>query len=108
MFRVVDMGQLYVKVYIPEPEIAKLRLGSRAFISVDAFPNRRFAARISKIYEQAEFTPKNVETTEERLKLVFGVELALQSHDGVLKPGMPADCVIEWSEARLDGSGHGS
>jgi HlyD family secretion protein len=108
IFRVIDMARLYVKVYIPEPEIAKLRLGGRAFVTVDAFPDRRFAARVSKIYEQAEFTPKNVETAEERLKLVFGVELALDNHDGVLKPGMPADCVIEWSEARLDGGAHGS
>jgi HlyD family secretion protein len=108
MFRVVDMGRLYVKVYIPEPDIPKLRLGGRAYVTVDAFPTRRFAARISKIYEQAEFTPKNVETAEERLKLVFGVELALENPGGVLKPGMPADCVIEWDDARLDGGPHGS
>jgi HlyD family secretion protein len=70
-------------------------------------PARRFAARISTIYDQAEFTPKNVETAEERLKLVFGVELALLDHGGVLKPGMPADCVIHWATDTRE-SGHGS
>jgi HlyD family secretion protein len=105
VFQVVDMKRLYLKVYIPEPDIGKLRLGQVAEIRVDAFPNRRFTARISKIYDQAEFTPKNVETVEERLKLVFGVELALDNADGVLKPGMPADCVISVEAASDDGHG---
>jgi HlyD family secretion protein len=102
IFQLVDMSRLYVKVYIPEPEIGKLRLGARAEVSVDAFPNQRFAARISKISDEAEFTPKNVETTEERLKLVFGVELMFVTPDSVLKPGMPADCVIHWQPTAPD------
>ena len=107
VFRMVDMGRLYVKVYIPEPDIGKLRLGDPAEIAVDAFPNRRFAARISKIPDEAEFTPKNVETAEERLKLVFGVELTFITPDDVLKPGMPADCVIHWRPPAEE-SRHGS
>lgn len=107
LFHVVDMNRLYLKVYVPESDIAKLRLGDAADITVDAFPARRFPARISKIYEQAEFTPKNVETTEERLKLVFGVELALTNTDGLLKPGMPADGVIHWTPP-ADRTPHGS
>ncbi|HET7696221.1 MAG TPA: efflux RND transporter periplasmic adaptor subunit [Vicinamibacterales bacterium] len=102
IFQVVDMGRLYVKVYIPEPDIAKLRLGDPAEVFVDAFPGRSFAARISKIHDQAEFTPKNVETAEERLKLVFGVELALVNPEGLLKPGMPADTVIHFDAPRED------
>jgi multidrug resistance efflux pump len=98
VFVMVDMNRLYLKVYIPEPEIAKLKLGDRADVSVDAFPGRTFAARVTKIYEQAEFTPKNVETQEERLKLVFGVELSFVHPEGVLKPGMPADGAIRWTE----------
>lgn len=107
IFHVVDMSRLYLKVYVPEPDIAKLRLGEPAEIFVDAFPGRLFAARISKISDQAEFTPKNVETTEERLKLVFGVELALINPEGVLKPGMPADCIIHWQPQGAE-TGHGS
>jgi HlyD family secretion protein len=108
VFVMVDLNRLYVKVYVPEPDIPKLRLGDPADITVDAFPGRHFEARVSKISQQAEFTPKNVETTEERLKLVFGVELALVNPDAQLKPGMPADCAIHWQASRPDGGGHGS
>ena len=108
VFVMVDMGRLYLKIYVPEPDIPKLRLGDPAEVSVDAFPNRTFAARVSKISDQAEFTPKNVETQEERLKLVFGVELTFVNPDRVLKPGMPADGVIHWASKGPDGTGHGS
>lgn len=108
VFQMVDMSRLYVKVYIPEPDIGKLRLGDRADIAVDAFPDRMFAAHVSKIHDEAEFTPKNVETAEERLKLVFGVELTFDHPDAVLKPGMPADAVIHWSPPpTARESGHG-
>jgi HlyD family secretion protein len=98
IFVMVDMNRLYLKVYIPEPEIPKLKLGDSAQIVVDAFPGRTFPARITKIYDEAEFTPKNVETKEERVKLVFGVELTFAQPDPALKPGMPADCVIRWEK----------
>ena len=96
IFVMVDMSRLYLKVYVPEPEIPKLKLGDEADIAVDAFPGRTFPARITQIYEQAEFTPKDVETKEERVKLVFGVELTFVKPEGLLKPGMPADCTIHW------------
>jgi HlyD family secretion protein len=108
IFRMVDMNRLYVKVYIAERDIGKLRLGDAADVAIDAFPNRTFHARISRISDQAEFTPKNVETAEERLKLVFGVELALLNPDGLLKPGMPADCTIHWTPTAASEGGHGS
>jgi len=96
IFVMVDMNRLYVKVYIPEPDIPKIKLGDDADITVDAFRGRTFPARVTKIYEQAEFTPKNVETKEERVKLVFGVELTFVNPQGILKPGMPADGAIHW------------
>jgi len=65
-------------------------------VYVDAFPGRPIAARVSEISERAEFTPKDVETREERVKLVFAVKLAVDNPDGVLKPGMPADASILW------------
>ena len=108
VFVLVDMNRLYLKVYVPEPDIPKLRLGDPVDVTVDAFPGRRFPARVSRISAQAEFTPKNVETAEERLKLVFGVELALTNTDGLLKPGMPADCVIHWQPGRPVEAAHGS
>jgi len=95
LYTLVDLNQLYLKVYVPEPDIGKVALGQDARVYVDAYPGRPFAARVSKIYQQAEFTPKNVETKEERVKLVFPVELALvENPGGRLKPGMPADGLI--------------
>lgn len=108
LFELVDLRRLYVKVYIPEPDIPKLKLGDLADVTVDAFPNRTFPARISKIHDEAEFTPKNVETAEERLKLVFGVELTFVNPDRLLKPGMPADVTIHWTAGGAAASHHGS
>jgi HlyD family secretion protein len=95
LFTMVDLDQLYLKIYVREPDIGKIVHGQAARVHVDAYPQRSFPARVSKIASEAEFTPKNVETREERVKLVFAVELALgENPGGVLKPGMPADAVV--------------
>jgi HlyD family secretion protein len=95
LYTLVDLTQLYLKIYVPEPDIGKIVHDQPARVHVDAFPNRFFPARVSKIASEAEFTPKNVETREERVKLVFAVELALEDNPGsTLKPGMPADAVV--------------
>lgn len=95
LFTLVNLDQLYLKVFIPEPQIGLIALGQDANIYVNAFPEQAFPAKVSKVAQQAEFTPKNVETKEERVKLVFAVELSISDNPGgVLKPGMPADAVI--------------
>ena len=100
LFTLVDLDRLYVKIYVPEPSIGRVALGQEARVYVDAYPDRAFAARVSRVSQESEFTPKNVETREERVKLVFAVEVALaENPDGVLKPGMPADAVIRWQPA---------
>ncbi|HUX62294.1 HlyD family secretion protein [Sulfuricella sp.] len=91
---VTDISRPWVRVYIPENQIGKVRLGAVAKIKVDTFPERKFAGRVSYVSSQAEFTPKNVQTQEERVKLVFAVNVTLDNHDGTLKPGMPADVYI--------------
>lgn len=96
---VVDLRALWLKVYIPEPQLGKIRLGDQARVYVDAFPGRPFAAKVSEINDQAEFTPKDVQTREERVKLVFAVKLAVDNADRLLKPGMPADGTIVLSGA---------
>jgi HlyD family secretion protein len=95
IYTMVDLQELYVKVYIPEPELGKIKLGSPARIYVDAYKNRYFNGTLTRVYEQAEFTPKNVETKEERVKLVFGAEVSVDNREELLKPGMPADVVIK-------------
>ncbi|MBZ0095931.1 MAG: efflux RND transporter periplasmic adaptor subunit, partial [Sulfuricella sp.] len=91
---VTDISRPWVRVYIPENQIGKVRLGAAAKIKVDTFPNREFDGRVSYVSSQAEFTPKNVQTQEERVKLVFAVNVTLDNRDGTLKPGMPADVTI--------------
>jgi len=79
---------------VPEERMGRLKIGQPADVFVDAFPGRAFRGRITEIASQAEFTPRNVQTKQERVKLVFGVRLTLENQDGLLKPGMPADAQI--------------
>jgi len=94
---VTNISKPWVRVYIPENQIGKVRLGAAAKIKVDSFPARDFDGRVSYVSSQAEFTPKNVQTQEERVKLVFAVNVTLDNRDGTLKPGMPADIYIAWN-----------
>jgi HlyD family secretion protein len=99
VFDLVDMDRLYVKVYVPEVQIGKLRTGLPARIHTDAFPEQSFAATVRAISSRAEFTPKEVQTPDERVKLTYAVKLYLDSNPGhVLTPGIPADAVVRWKE----------
>lgn len=91
---VTDISRPWLRVYIPENEIGKVRLGAVAKVKVDTFPDREFDGRVSYVSSQAEFTPKNVQTQEERVKLVFAVNVTVDNRDGTLKPGMPGDVYI--------------
>lgn len=92
----VDLSELELTVYLPEVEIGKLRLGAPARVRVDVYPERDFRARIQRIDQRAQFTPREVHMPEERVRMVFGVTLAIANPEGVLKPGMPADAWIRW------------
>ena len=84
LFVLIDLQNIYMKIYIPEQQIGKIHLGSEAHIYVDAYRDKYFVGKVSKISDQAQFTPKNVETKEERVKLVFAVEIAVENPDGFL------------------------
>lgn len=92
----VDLSDIYVKVYIPERDIGKIRLGNPARIYADAFPDRFFEGNVTEVSQQAEFTPKEAHMKEERTKLVFGVKVGVKNPEGYLKPGMPVDVRIRW------------
>lgn len=92
----VDLADLELTVYLPQVELGKLQLGNPARVRVDAFPERDFTARIKRIDQRAQFTPREVHMPEERVRMVFGVMLAIANPAGVLKPGMPADAWIRW------------
>ncbi|MDO9557712.1 MAG: efflux RND transporter periplasmic adaptor subunit [Coriobacteriia bacterium] len=87
---IADLANLNVSVYIPETRIGEVHLGQKAIVYVDS-SDTAFNAVVTFISNQAEFTPSNVETREQRVKLVYEVRLRVTNSSGVLKPGMPAD-----------------
>ena len=86
-----QLENLTITVYVPEDRYGVLSLNQSAALTVDSFPGETFDARIIHIADQAEFTPRNVQTVEGRASTVFAVKLEVQDPDGKLKPGMPAD-----------------
>lgn len=99
LLELVDLDQLYLKVYVPEAQIGKLRLGLPAKIYTDAFPDLPYDATVRYIATRAEFTPKEVQTPDERVKLVYAVKLYISKNpDHRLSPGLPADAMIRWKE----------
>jgi HlyD family secretion protein len=86
----LEAGQLYVRIYVPEPHLGKVAVGQQVAVTVDSFPNRTFKARIDHINEVGEFTPRRLVTTEERAEEVFGARLALLEGDAELRAGMAA------------------
>lgn len=86
-----DLSDMHITVYLPEDRYGQVGLGGSAQVSVDSFPDEVFQATVTAIADEAEFTPRNVQTEEERQTTVYAVELAVRDPDGKLKPGMPAD-----------------
>lgn len=99
LYELVDLDNLYLQVYVPEAQIGKVRLGLPAQVFTDAFPGRSFPATVRYIASRAEFTPKEVQTTDERVKLVYEVRLYLDANpEHRLTPGLPCDAMIRWRE----------
>ena len=105
------MDNVYLEAYIPESDLAKVRLGQKAVVTTDAFPNKKYAAWISFINSKAEFTPKTVETYKERVALVYRTKIRVENPNYELRPGMPAEGVIFLDSGQgpgAGGSGQGS
>jgi HlyD family secretion protein len=91
---VADLSDLTIKIYVPETEIGDVEIGDMATVTTDS-SDRTFSAEVVRIASEAEFTPGNIETKEQRVKLVYKVVLAVGSSGDVLKPGMLADVTFE-------------
>ncbi len=83
--------QLWVRVYIPEPWLGLIKLGEAVRVRVDSFRDKDFSGKIEQINRQAEFTPRNVQTVEDRIRQVFGVKIRLDNYEDKLRAGMSAD-----------------
>jgi HlyD family secretion protein len=90
-----DLDHVWLRAYISETDLARIRWGQAATITTDSYPGRAFDGRISFIASNAEFTPKSVETHKERVTLVYRIKIDLANPEHLLKPGMPADALIE-------------
>jgi HlyD family secretion protein len=88
------LHNIWLKIYVPEPQLGRIKLGQTAEITTDSFRGKTYQGKIIFINAEAEFTPKNVQTQEERVKLVFAVKIGVGNPNQELKPGMPADAKI--------------
>jgi len=89
-----DLDDVWLRGYIDESDLGKVKLGQRVEVTTDSYPGRVYPGRISFISPEAEFTPKNVQTEKERVKLVYRIKVEIPNPDQELKPGMPADGAI--------------
>jgi len=86
----------WVRIYVPENRLGRVALGQRAAIVSDTFPGKSYEGEVAYISDEAEFTPKNVQTTEERVRLVYAVKVRITADAALeLKPGLPADVTLE-------------
>jgi HlyD family secretion protein len=98
---VMNPGDRWVRIYVPETRIGAVQVGQNAEITADTFPGRKYAGRVTFISPEAEFTPKSVQTAEERVRLVYAVKVRITGDDRLeLKPGMPADVVLRPDSAQ--------
>ena len=95
---VIDLTHVWIMAYVSEKNLGKVKLGQRGKVMIDSFPHKEFIGKVTYISPEAEFTPKNIQTKEERVKLVFGVKIEVDNPNQELKPGMPADAIIEGGE----------
>ena len=91
---VARLDPVWVKTYVPETQIGRIRLGQKADVITDSFPNKVYPGTITFISPEAEFTPKNVQTKEERVKLVYRIKVSLENPNQELKAGMPVDVIL--------------
>jgi HlyD family secretion protein len=95
VYTVLNPLDVWVRVYIPESQIPNIRTGAQADVVLDAFPDSRISGTVTYISPEAEFTPRNVQTKEERVNLVFEVKVTIDNPGEGIRPGLPADVFIK-------------
>ena len=100
LYVIADLSTVKLTIYVPETALGNLRIGQQARIHIDSFPGRDFWGTVTWISPIAEFTPRDIQTQDERVKLVFAVRIQIANPDGIFKPGMPADAIIPVAGSR--------
>jgi multidrug resistance efflux pump len=93
--RVLRADDQWVRIYVPETELGKVYVGQPAEVTVDSYPNRRFPGRVIQVSAESEFTPRNVQSPDERRHQVFGIKVRVEDPEGVFKAGMAADVTLQ-------------
>jgi len=94
VFTAVNLDDLWVTAYINETDLGKVKLGQKAYVETDTYRGKKYNGRVSFISSQTEFTPKYIQTSEERVKYVYRIKVRVDNSSLDLKPGMPADAYI--------------
>ena len=94
MLTLVDTREVKATFYLANRELGAATPGRPAEVTADAYPKRKFAAKVRRVATSAEFTPRNVQTREDRDRLVYAVEVTVDNEDGALRPGMPVEIVL--------------
>ncbi|MEW6457376.1 MAG: efflux RND transporter periplasmic adaptor subunit [Acidobacteriota bacterium] len=91
---ITNLDKVFLKIYLSEINLGKVFLGQKAEIRIDSYPKKVFIGKVVNIAKEPEFTPKNIQTKEERVKLVYGIKIEIDNPEYILKPGMPADASL--------------
>ncbi len=92
--KIANLDEVYIRIYVPEKELGYIKVGDSVNVKIDSYPDKVFKGRVIFISPKAEFTPKSVQTKDERVKLVYAVRIKVKNENGIFKPGMPADVEI--------------
>lgn len=98
LVRVLRGGDLWVKTYVPETELGKVRLGQAVQVTMDSYPGRRFEGKVVHVGNESEFTPRNVQSVDERRHQMFGVRIRVEDSKGLFKSGMAAEVYLPVGE----------
>ena len=94
VFTAIDLHNIWVTAYINETDLGRVKLNQEAYVLTDTYPGKKYKGRVSFISSEAEFTPKFIQTQEERVKLVYRIKVRVDNQSLELKPGMPADAFL--------------
>jgi len=97
LLKITNLSNVELYIYVSEKDMGKIKPGDKVNVTVDSYPEKVFNGKVVFISPEAEFTPKNIQTKEERTKLVFKVKISVPNPDFELKSGMPADAVVKVS-----------
>jgi HlyD family secretion protein len=95
-----DLDHIWLRAYVAETDLGRIHWGQDAIITTDTYPGKQYHGRISFISPDAEFTPKSVQTTKERVTLVYRIKIDIDNFNHELKPGMPADARVELTASK--------